>query len=62
MSMSFNSFMRGTPYNIVSDTDLKEAAQKQEAYLKGRDGYKKVTMSDLANKKGLAEIDQTPIH
>jgi hypothetical protein len=22
MSMSFNSSMRGTPYNIVSDTDL----------------------------------------
>jgi len=29
-------------YNIVSDADLREAAQRQEIYLKGRDGYKTV--------------------
>jgi hypothetical protein len=39
-------------YNIVSDTDLKEAAQRQETYLKGRDGYKKVTIGDFPKKKG----------
>jgi len=38
-------------YNIVSDTDLKEAAKKQEAYLGGRDGYKMVTISDFRQKK-----------
>jgi integrase len=31
-------------YNIVSDTDLREAAKRQEAYLRGRDGYKMVTI------------------
>ena len=39
-------------YNIVSDTDLREATQRQEAYLKGRDGYKKVTIGDFGTKKG----------
>jgi len=34
-------------YNIVSDTDLKLAAQQQEAYLKKQDGYKTVTIGNF---------------
>jgi len=48
-------------YNIVSDADLKEAAQKQETYLKGRDGYKTVTISDFGKKKGFEQKAQTLI-
>jgi integrase len=47
-------------YNIVSDTDLKEAALRQETYLKGRDGYKTVTISDFSKKKGFEQNAQTP--
>jgi len=47
-------------YNIVSDTDLKEAAQRQEAYLKGRGGYKTVTISDFGKKKRPEQNAQTP--
>jgi len=39
-------------YNIVNDTDLKLAAQKQEAYLQGQNGYKKVTIVDFPKKEG----------
>lgn len=39
-------------YNIVNDTDLREAAQKQEAYLQGQNGYKKVTIANFSTKKG----------
>jgi len=46
-------------YNIVSDTDLREAAQRQETYLKGRDGYKTVTISDFGKKKGFRQNAQT---
>jgi hypothetical protein len=46
-------------YNIVSDTDLKEAAMRQETYLKGRDGYKTVTISDLSKKRGPEQSAQT---
>ncbi|MBN1843059.1 MAG: tyrosine-type recombinase/integrase [Deltaproteobacteria bacterium] len=38
-------------YNIVSDTDLKLAAQKQEAYLKAQKVTKTVTMADFGTKK-----------
>ena len=38
-------------YNIVNDTDLKLAAQKQEAYLQSQKGYKKVTIGDFGTKK-----------
>jgi integrase len=42
-------------YNIVSDTDLREAAQKQEAYLKSQMVTKTVTISDFGTKKGSAK-------
>jgi integrase len=38
-------------YNIVSDTDLKLAAQKQEEYLEKQNGYKTVTISNLKKAK-----------
>ena len=40
-------------YNIVNDTDLKLAAQRQEAYLKGQMVTKTVTIGDFGTKKGL---------
>ena len=43
-------------YNIVSDTDLKLAAQKQETYLKSQTVTKTVTVHDLAPKKGANQI------
>lgn len=39
------------PYNIVSDADLKLAAQKQEAYLRSQMVTKTVTMADFGEKK-----------
>ena len=42
-------------YNIVNDADLREAAQKQEAYLQGQNGYKTVTIGDFGTKKGLKQ-------
>jgi len=38
-------------YNIVNDTDLREAAQKQEAYLQSQNSYKKVTIVDFPKKE-----------
>ncbi len=38
-------------YNIVNDTDLKLAAQRQEAYLKGQKVTKTVTIGDFGTKK-----------
>jgi len=38
-------------YNIVSDTDLKLAAQKQETYLKSQMVTKTVTIHDLNQKR-----------
>jgi hypothetical protein len=38
-------------YNIVSDSDLRIAAQKQEAYLEGQNGYKTVTIGDFGGRK-----------
>lgn len=38
-------------YNIVNDTDLKLAAQRQEAYLKAQNSYKTVTIDDLDKKR-----------
>jgi integrase len=40
-------------YNIVNDTDLKLAAQKQEIYLQVQDSYKKVTIGDFQKKEGV---------
>jgi len=37
-------------YNIVSDTDLKLAAQKQEVYLESQVVTKLVTVHDLKEK------------
>ena len=42
-------------YNIVNDTDLKLAAQKQQAYLESQMGTISVTMTDFSKKKGLTE-------
>jgi len=42
-------------YNIVNNADLREAVQRQEAYLQGQNGYKKVTISDFGTKKGLKQ-------
>ena len=39
-------------YNIVSDSDLRLAAQRQEAYLETQNGYKTVTI-DLLHEKGV---------
>jgi hypothetical protein len=39
-------------YNIVSDDDLRLAAQKQEAYLETQHGCKTVTI-DLLQEKGV---------
>ncbi len=47
-------------YNIVSDTDLREAAQRQEAYLKSQMVTKKVTLADFPTKKGSSENAETP--
>jgi len=44
-------------YNIFNDTDLKEAAQGQEAYLKAQMPTKALTVSDFDTKKGLAKND-----
>jgi len=42
-------------YNIVDDTDLKLAAQKQEAYLEAQNSYKTVTIKDLDKKRGFKQ-------
>ena len=41
-------------YNIVSDSDLRLAAQKQEAYLETQNGYKTVTVDHL-HEKGVSQ-------
>ena len=38
-------------YNIVSESDLRLAAQKQEAYLESQNGYKTVTIESLQEKR-----------
>ena len=38
-------------YNIVSDSDLKLAAQRQQTYLESQKGTKKVTILDFESKK-----------
>ena len=43
-------------YNIVSDTDLRLAAQKQEAYLETQNGYKTVTIESF-QEKGVKQHD-----
>ena len=47
-------------YNIVSDADLRMAAQKQESYLKTQMGTISGTIHDFDKKKGSAEISQSP--
>jgi len=39
-------------YNIVNDADLRDAAKRQETYLKGQNSYKKVTIGNLDKKRG----------
>jgi len=41
-------------YNIVSDTDLKIAASKQEAYLQAQTGTISGTIHELGTKKGIS--------
>ena len=41
-------------YNIVSDADLKLAAQKQEIYLEAQIGTKPGTIAVLDTKKGVS--------
>jgi hypothetical protein len=48
-------------YNIVSDTDLKMASDKQAAYLDAQMVTKTVTIRDFPTKKGSSEIAETPI-
>ncbi len=38
-------------YNIVNDTDLKLAAQRQEAYLKAQKVTKTVTIANFQEKR-----------
>jgi intergrase/recombinase len=40
-------------YNIVSDTDLKLAAQKQESYLESQMGTISGTVHNFGTKKGI---------
>ena len=40
-------------YNIVSDTDLKLAAQKQQTYLESQMGTISGTIHDFGTKKGI---------
>ena len=47
-------------YNIVSDADLRMAAQKQESYLKTQMGTISGTIHDLDKKRGLAKNSQIP--
>jgi integrase len=47
-------------YNIVSDTDLKMASQRQDEYLKGQMVTKTVTTANFPTKKGSSEIAETP--
>jgi hypothetical protein len=47
-------------YNIVSDADLKLAAQRQEAYLHGQTDTTSGTVAELGEKKGLTQTELTP--
>ena len=42
-------------YNIVNDTDLKLAAQRQESYLKSQMGTITGTIHDFGIKKGITQ-------
>ena len=42
-------------YNIVNDTDLKMAAQRQEAYLEAQKVTKKVAITDFSIKKEVSD-------
>lgn len=42
-------------YNIVNDTDLKLASQKQETYLQAQNGHNLGTIVKIEKKRGLAE-------
>ena len=41
-------------YNVVSDTDLKQAAERQAAYLEAQNSDNSVTISTLSKKKGIS--------
>jgi len=45
-------------YNIVSEEDLKQAAMKQENYLKAQNGYNLVTVSKLSTGKKAGKMAQ----
>ena len=49
-------------YNIVSDTDLIIAAQKQEVYLKTQVGTNPGTVVNIENKKGFQKKSENPCH
>jgi histidinol dehydrogenase len=40
-------------YNIISNNDLRLAAENQENYLNSIKSYKKVTIGNFSKKKGL---------
>nr|AOS48122.1 integrase family protein [uncultured bacterium] len=48
-------------YNIVSDTDLRLAAQRQEEYLKSQMGTISGTISDLKLNKNINKTSQHPV-
>ena len=46
-------------YNVVSETDLLLAAQKQEEYLEAQNRHKTATISKTDTKKGFEQNAQT---
>jgi len=46
-------------YNIVNDADLREAAQRQEAYLKTQMVTKTVAINDFSTKKEASQNAKT---
>jgi hypothetical protein len=38
-------------YSIDNDSDLKEAAQRRETYMKDQDSYKKITITKFNKKR-----------
>jgi hypothetical protein len=46
------------PYNVVNDTDLRLAAQKQQEYLAAQMVTKKLQSGDFGPKKSLKEASQ----
>ena len=48
-------------YNIVNDTDLRQAAARQEAYLKAQMVTKTVTVTDFSKRATLADSRKSPL-